>query len=108
MLRAKKRAEQEGKAKASIADAKRLITRKVNRNWIRPASVEAGLECIIRVKLVPGGDVMDASVIKSSGNVIFDRSAENAVRKASPLPVPSDPYVFAKFRAFNFLFKPHY
>ena len=105
---AQKKAEQEMKAKASIADAINLIERKVNRSWIRPASVEAGLNCVIRVKVVPGGDVMDAVVIESSGNVIFDRSAENAVRKASPLPVPSDPYVFAKFRTFRFSFKPPY
>ncbi|MGR9072567.1 MAG: cell envelope integrity protein TolA [Gammaproteobacteria bacterium] len=103
---AKRRAEWEARAKASIANAMDLIQRKVNRSWIRPASIGSGLSCTIRVKLIPGGDVMDATVIKGSGNDIFDRSAENAVRKASPLPVPSDPELFPYFRTFTFIFKP--
>jgi len=46
-------------------------------------------------------------VIGSSGDPIFDRSAENAVRKASPLPVPQDRNLFnQEFRVFTFVFKP--
>jgi colicin import membrane protein len=49
--------------------------------------------------------VMDAEVISSSGDEDFDRSAESAVNKASPLPVPKDKELFArKFRSFQFLF----
>jgi colicin import membrane protein len=50
---------------------------------------------------------MDAVVVNSSGDDIFDRSAENAVRKASPLPVPQDRNLFSQnFRVFTFIFKP--
>jgi colicin import membrane protein len=50
---------------------------------------------------------MDADVVRSSGNGVFDRSAENAVRKASPLPVPKDRKLFRRnFRSFTFEFKP--
>jgi colicin import membrane protein len=53
------------------------------------------------------GTVMDAEVISSSGDEDFDRSAENAVNKASPLPVPKDKELFAReFRSFQFLFDP--
>ena len=48
-----------------------------------------GLSCTLRITLVPGGEVARVEVMKSSGNPIFDRQAENAVRKASPLPVPN-------------------
>jgi colicin import membrane protein len=45
--------------------------------------------------------------VSSSGDAVFDRSAENAVRKASPLPVPQDKVLFNKdFRVFAFVFKP--
>ncbi len=87
--------------------AEHAIQLKVNRNWIRPVSVGKGLQSTIRVKLLSSGDVMEAVVVKSSGDSIFDRSAENAVRKASPLPVPSDQELFKnRFRTFTFVFKP--
>ena len=87
--------------------AKLAIKQKVNRSWIRPASATAGLKCTIRVRLLSDGTVMDAEVISSSGDEDFDRSAENAVNKASPLPVPKDKELFAReFRSFQFLFNP--
>ncbi len=42
----------------------------------------------LRVKLFPGGGVAVVSVVRSSGNEAFDRSAERAVMRAEPLPVP--------------------
>ena len=87
--------------------AKQAIQQKVNRSWIRPVSVEGKLKCTIRVKLMSDGTVIDAQVISSSGDEIFDRSAENAVNKASPLPIPNDKELFAReFRTFEFLFNP--
>jgi len=87
--------------------AKLAIKQKVNRSWIRPVSTTADLKCTIRVRLLSDGTVMDAEVISSSGDEDFDRSAENAVNKASPLPVPKDKELFAReFRSFQFLFNP--
>ena len=100
------------KAKAAIQraeaeQAKLAIKQKVNRSWIRPASAAAVLKCTIRVRLLSDGSVIDAVVISSSGDEDFDRSAENAVNKASPLPVPKDKELFAReFRTFQFLFNP--
>lgn len=101
---AEARIAQENKAIISSTVA---IQRKVNNSWIKPISSAKGLRCTISVKLLPSGDVMDATIVRSSGNGIFDRSAENAVRKASPLPVPNDRALFTKkFRTFTFVFKP--
>jgi colicin import membrane protein len=84
-----------------------MIARKVAGAWTRPINATQGLRCTIQVKLLASGDVMDAVVIGSSGDPIFDRSAENAVRKASPLPVPQDRNLFnQEFRVFTFVFKP--
>jgi colicin import membrane protein len=70
-------------------------------------NVSQGLKCTIQVKLLSSGVVMDAIVISGSGDPVFDRSAENAVRKASPLPVPSDKNLFnAKFRPLTLVFDP--
>ncbi|MDD2802410.1 MAG: cell envelope integrity protein TolA, partial [Methylococcales bacterium] len=91
--------------KQAIDEATAAIKQKVNRSWIRPADA-TGISCIIRVKLMSDGTVVDAQVVTSSGDEIFDRSAENAVNKASPLPVPSDKELSKEFRSFTFEFKP--
>ncbi|KAF3981723.1 MAG: cell envelope integrity protein TolA [Methylococcales symbiont of Hymedesmia sp. n. MRB-2018] len=103
---ADEKARAESNRQATIS-ATAAIQQKVIKRWIKPVLSAKGMNCTVRVKLLPSGDVMDVAVIKSSGNDIFDRSAENAVRKASPLPVPKNRALFAKrFRLFTFRFEP--
>ena len=83
-----------------------LITGRVEQSWLQPPGDIAGLACHVRVRLIPGGEVIDVQVIKSSGNALFDRSVERATLKASPLPVSSDPLVFSKMRVIEFIFDP--
>ncbi|PHS24488.1 MAG: protein TolA [Methylophaga sp.] len=83
-----------------------IIRQRVKRYWIKPSSAERGLQSTLQVSLLPSGEVKVVKVVKSSGNILFDRSAENAVYKASPLPVPTDPKALAKFKQFSFNFKP--
>lgn len=84
-----------------------LIQRQVTTSWLRPATVPAGLKCLVRVKMIPGGDVIDVQVIKGSGNPVFDRSVVAAVRKAAPLKVPSNLILFNRhFRELNIEFNP--
>jgi colicin import membrane protein len=52
------------------------------------------------------GSLVDAQVTRSSGNDIFDRSAENAVTRAQPFKVPDDKEAFKDFRSFTFIFNP--
>ena len=82
-----------------------LITQKVVRSWLRPAGISDNLSCRLRVRLAQGGNVIAVSVIESSGNGAFDRSATAAVYKAEPLPVP-DGRLFEQFRDINFVFDP--
>jgi TonB family protein len=49
-------------------------------------------------------DVLSVRIVESSGNVAFDRSVEQAVRSASPLPRPSDPALYD--REIEFTFEP--
>jgi len=82
------------------------IQERVQRSWIRPPSSGTELSCTVEVRLIPGGEVIDAQIVRSSGNAAFDRSVEAAVFKASPLPVPPDPEVMEQFRSLRFEFKP--
>jgi colicin import membrane protein len=92
---------------ATVVDKyKALIRQQVSRSWSRPVGVAKGLKCVVQVHLTPGGNVLSAVVVRSSGNGIFDRSVENAVHKAEPLPLPGDPTLFDNFREIEFLFNP--
>ncbi len=84
-----------------------VLTQQVNRSWLRPPNAGQGLSCVVRVRLIPGGDVVPGgvSIIQSSGNSAFDRSVETAIYKAAPLPVPSG-NLFESFRTLTFNFKP--
>jgi len=104
--RARAEAARAARAASEADKYKALIRQKVSRNWNRPAGTKSGLKCVVRVRLVPGGEVLQAQVVRSSGDPVFDRSVENAVYKAAPLPLPPDPDLFDYFREIEFLFSP--
>ena len=79
----------------------------MTQNWNQPNVASGKLSCIVKVSLIPSGDVMSVSVVKSSGDSLFDDSVERAVHKASPLPVPKDRNLFKQFRNFTFVFAPN-
>lgn len=79
------------------------IANKVERNWLRPTG-SRGSHCRVLIHQIPGGEVIDVRLNECDGDVAFQRSVEAAVRKASPLPLPSDPEVFE--REIEFIFKP--
>jgi colicin import membrane protein len=78
------------------------------RNNFNISGLPPGLECVLLVRTVPGGEVVSVQISKSSGNEIFDRRAHDAVQKASPLPLPADAATFERLglRQFNLRFKP--
>jgi len=103
---AKAKAEQAARAQSELARVEGLIRQKVERNWVRPAGWTKGMECVVRVRLAPTGEVITATVARPSGSPAFDRSVENAVYKASPLPLPEDKGLFEHFRELELRFRP--
>ena len=83
------------------------IYHKVTGNFNK-TGLPKGLECVLSVQTIPGGEVISVTLNKPSGNDIFDRRAITAVEKASPLPLPANPAIFDRLglRKFNFRFKP--
>jgi colicin import membrane protein len=83
----------------AIADA-------IRRNWTRPDNIPGNVFCPIRIRQVPGGDVIDVEVLPSCP---YDeqgrRSVEAAVLKAQPLPYAGFETVFA--RELTIRFKPN-
>ena len=82
------------------------IAQSIGNYWIISRDVNKSLSCQFLVHLAPGGVVLNVRLLKSSGNDTFDRSAEVAVYKASPLPVPSDAALFGPFREFSLIVSP--
>ena len=83
------------------------IYQAVVRNWSRPPSARNDMQAELLVELIPTGEVVSVTLVASSGNTAFDRSAEAAVRKARRFQVPDDIGLFeARFRQFTLLFKP--
>lgn len=85
------------------------IQQRIIQNWSRPSSARNNMEALLSIQLVPTGRVANVSIVKSSGNAAFDRSAEQAVKRVETFPEVKDmpPEVFERhFRRFNLLFKP--
>lgn len=102
--------QKEAAARQADSEIKRhvtLITVAVQNNWLIPPSYQKGMSCVVAVRMIPGGEVVSARIVKSSGDPAFDRSVEQAVQKASPLPVPSiESGLFDQFRELNLIFDP--
>lgn len=104
--KAQRRAETDAELASSLVA---LITETIQNNWSRPPSARNNMEAELAIQLVPTGEVVSVSVVHSSGNAAFDRSAETAVLKAERFPemqkIPSR--VFEQyFRRLHLKFKP--
>lgn len=85
---------------------KQKIIIAISRKWIIPDVDNNDLSCQLLVHLAPGGMVLSVDVLEESGNVNLDRSARDAIIKASPLPTPEDSELFDKFRTLRLTFRP--
>ena len=100
---------QSGKVGSVSDTVAAVIKQAVVGRWTRPPSARNGMIAILEIALVPTGDVVGVTVLESSGNVAFDRSAMNAVDKVARFPeVKSlDRAIFERdFRRFQLLFRP--
>jgi len=88
-----------------LADRYRAsLQARIQKAWIKPPSARVGIDCLVEVTQVPGGEVTGARVTQCNGDAAVRQSIENAVYRASPLPDPPDPALFQ--RNFAFRFKP--
>jgi outer membrane biosynthesis protein TonB len=78
------------------------IRSKVERAWLRPPSVTASLDCLVRVTQVPGGEVVSVQIATCNGDASARESIEAAVYRASPLPQPPDASLFERVIEFRF------
>ncbi len=90
-----------------LASARELyamaIHQKVKRNWVEVPSAIAGQTCEAVIRQIPGGEVISVEMGSCDGDAALQRSVEQAIYMASPLPTPADPRVFERALRFTFV-----
>ncbi len=92
-----------------VQSATAIIQRYVQEQWSRPPSARNGMRAVLRIQMLPTGDVTNVTIVESSNDPAFDRSAETAVFRAAPftelqnLPIN----IFNQnFRTLSLIFQP--
>ena len=105
-------ARQQAAAQASaqarlMAEATSRISSHVRRFVVMPPDVAGNPQAEFEVSLIPTGEVLNVKLSRSSGNPAYDNAVERAIRKASPLPLPTDPSLVGRFRELKLKFRPN-
>jgi colicin import membrane protein len=94
---------------AGVVDKyKALILGAIGQEWIVPDQANRDLSSRFKIRLAPNGAVLDVQLTRSSGDAVLDRSAQAAIYKASPLPVPAEPGLFNLFREISLTVRPEH
>jgi colicin import membrane protein len=95
----------EALARSGVVDEYRtLLIQTIERNWNRPGTARAGLQCTLNVTQATGGTVLDVKIGECNGDQAVRESVANAVYRSSPLPAPRDARAFE--RRLVIVFKP--
>jgi colicin import membrane protein len=111
-IHAEEEARKHAVAEAAAARQKQLgqymdrIRQKIRGRLALPPGINGNPEAVYRVTLLPGGEVLDITLVKTSGMPAYDAAVERAIRAADPLPVPSDPELFQLLRELPYKFRP--
>jgi colicin import membrane protein len=92
------------RSNGQLASWEAQIQARIQRAWLRPPSARAGINCIVYVTQVPGGEVVNVRLGECNGDAAVRESIQAAAFRASPLPPPPDPALFE--RNLEIQFKP--
>lgn len=84
------------------ADYIRRIQAKVKGNVTLPPDLVGNPEAIFEVVQLPTGEIIDATLKKSSGVRAYDEAVQRAIQKSSPLPRPDRPELFQRSLTLKF------
>jgi colicin import membrane protein len=102
----KAREELAAARKAEIDGFIQKIKEKIRSRSNIPDTVTGNPEVQVRIRVLPGGEVLDITVTKRSGNPTYDAAIERGIRSAQPLPVPPpNSELFPQFRDLTLNFR---
>lgn len=90
------------RSSGALASWQSQITARIQRAWLKPPSARPGIECVLNVTQVPGGEVTNVRIGTCNGDQAVRESIEAAVYRASPLPPPPDPTLFERSLVITF------
>lgn len=103
----RKRASEQQQAQARVLDEHVARMRAKIRGKVNvPAGLQGNPEAHYSVTLLPGGDVLDIRLVRSSGVPAYDQAVERAIKASEPLPVPNQPELFQQMRVLELKFRP--
>jgi len=103
----KKAAGAQAAVKRNLTDEyKAKILAKIKSRIVTPPELPNDPVAEYDITLLPGGEILDVKLRKSSGFLSFDAAVERAIILSGPLPLPPDPSLFLNFR--NLSLKVHY
>lgn len=93
--------EAEERARTAAASGLRAqwvaqIAARIQRAWIQPPAARPGIDCVLHMTQVPGGEVVNVRIGECNGDAAVRQSIEAAAYRASPLPSPPDPALFER------------
>jgi colicin import membrane protein len=86
--------ERAAAASGALASWQSELESRIQQRWIRPPTAQPGIDCVLNVSVVSGGDVTDVSLGQCNGDDAVQESIKNAVYAASPLPPPPNNIAF--------------
>jgi len=92
------------RSNGQLASWEAQIQARIQRAWLRPPSARTGIDCMVYVTQVPGGEVVNVRLGQCNGDAAVRESITSAAFRASPLPPPPDPALFE--RNLEIQFKP--
>jgi colicin import membrane protein len=97
-----------GKNKGEIDKYKALIQQKIQQNVNNNLCGLDYLSLAFEITLLPSGELLSDPILKnSSQNISCDEAVERAIFQSEPLPVPTDPKLFAKLKKLKLKFYPN-
>lgn len=103
----RKLAQQAAAAQAREIDKYRqAIAARIKRFIVEPPNLQGNPEVELDIIVLPGGEVLDVRTRRASGQAPWDNAVERAIRRAQPLPLPTDPALMKEFRELNLKFRP--
>ncbi len=98
----------QAEAQARLVDEyKRRIADRIRREIVEPSGLQGNPEAEFNVVVLPGGEVLDVKLRRTSGQALWDGAVERAIRKAQPLPLPPvESGLMREFRELNLKFRP--
>lgn len=87
-----------GRQQRVVRDFQERIRAKIRNALVLPQNLKGDAEVVFQVSLLPNGEVLRVTLLRTSGQPLYDSAVERAIFKASPLPLPKERDAAQPFR----------